>query len=90
MATPTIHRPAADGDYDCVEDEEVVMSPTALRTLRHLEGRHVALALMDGSRLDDCELVSAARRGSATLWLIDGDADRFVPVADVLDVWETA
>jgi hypothetical protein len=69
---------------------EVVMSPSTLRTLRHLEGRHVALALTDGSRLDDCELVSAARRGSGTLWLVDCGDDRFVPVADVIEVWETA
>lgn len=65
------------------------MSPQTLRSLRHLEGRHVAVALCDGSRLDDCELVSAARRGSATLWLVDGDADRFVSVDDVIEVWET-
>jgi hypothetical protein len=66
------------------------MSPHTLRSLRHLEGRHVAVALSDGSRLDDCELVSAARRGSATLWLVDGSDDRFVPVDDVIEVWETA
>ena len=71
-------------------EREVVMSPHSIRTLRHLEGLHVAVALCDGSRLDDCELVSAARRGSATLWLVDGDADRFVPLDDVVEVWETA
>ena len=71
-------------------NEEVVMSPHTLRSLRQLEGRHVAVALTDGSRLDDCELVSAARRGSATLWLLDGGDDRFVPVGDVIEVWETA
>ena len=66
------------------------MSPSTLRSLRHLEGRHVGVALADGSRLDDCELVSAARRGNATLWFVDGGTDRFVAVDDIVDLWETA
>ena len=66
------------------------MSPHALRTLRRLEGRHVCVALTDGTRLPDCELVSAARRGSHTLWVLDAGDDRFVPLEQVVDVSELA
>jgi hypothetical protein len=55
----------------------------------HLEGRRVHLALVDGSRLDDCELVSAGH-GRSTLWLSVNGSDVFVPVAQVTDAWEAA
>lgn len=55
----------------------------------HLEGRHVNVALHDGSRLDDCELVSA-RHGTNTLWLFVNGGDVFVPVSDITDAWEAA
>ena len=55
----------------------------------HLEGRRVSLALTDGERLDDCELVSAGH-GAATLWLFVNGVDVFVSVADVTDAWEAA
>ena len=55
----------------------------------HLEGRRVNLALVDGSRLDDCELVSAGH-GAATLWVFVNGDDLFVPFADVTDAWEAA
>jgi len=55
----------------------------------HLEGRRVSLALIDGSRLDDCELVSAGH-GVATLWLFVNGDDVFVPVEEVTDAWEAA
>ena len=59
------------------------------RLIGHLEGRRVSLALTDGSRLDDCELVSIGH-GAETLWLhVNGD-DVFVPVAEVTDAWEAA
>jgi len=62
------------------------MSPQLLRTMRRMEGHHVSVRLEDGSRLD-CELVSSARRGAATVWLQDarGD-DLFVPVSAIADV----
>ena len=59
------------------------------RLIGHLEGHRVSLALADGSRLDDCELVSAGR-GSATLWLFVNGGDVFVSVAEVTDAWEAA
>jgi len=55
----------------------------------HLEGRRVNLALIDGSRLDDCELVSAGH-GAPTLWLFVNGSDVFVPMAEVIDAWEAA
>lgn len=53
---------------------------------RRLEGHTVSVSLADGSRLDDVALVSA-RRG--TLWVYDGGEDWFVPVDDVVDLWES-
>ncbi len=59
------------------------------RLIGHLEGRRVSLALTDGSRLDDCELVSIGH-GAETLWLYVNGDDVFVPVAEVTDAWEAA
>jgi hypothetical protein len=56
--------------------------------LRSLEGRQVGVALADGSRIDDCQLVSAGRAGVRTLWVFTNGADTFVPHHDVADVWE--
>ena len=58
--------------------------------LKSLEGNSVSLALRDGSRLDDCQLVSAGRSRARTLWLFAAGADTFVPVEDVVDLWEAA
>lgn len=57
-------------------------------SIRNLEGRHVNVDLADGSRLDDCELVSAGRRGVQSLWIVANGADRFVALVDVTDVSE--
>lgn len=54
----------------------------------HLEGRRVSVALADGSRIDDCQLVSAGRHGVQSLWLYANGADAFVPLGDVTDLWE--
>lgn len=54
------------------------------RELRRFEGSTVSLALADGSRLDDVNLVSA--RGM-TLWVFACGEDRFVPVTSVIDAW---
>ena len=55
-----------------------------------LEGHRVSLALVDGSRLDDCELISGGRRGEDRLWLYTNGADTFVFRAEVADLWEVA
>ena len=58
--------------------------------LHLLEGRQVSVALRDGSRIDDCQLVSAPRLRTATVWLFSNGADLFVAADDVVDVWEPA
>jgi hypothetical protein len=55
------------------------------RELRSLEGRLVHLALADGSRIDDASLVSTTTR---TLWVFLNGEDAFIPLEDVIDVWE--
>lgn len=60
------------------------MTEEKRRELHTFEGRSVNLALTDGSRLDDVQLVSA--RG-VTLWVFAAGEDRFVPVAQVVDAW---
>jgi hypothetical protein len=56
--------------------------------LAELEGRQVSVALDDGSRLDDCQLMSAGRKGALSLWLVAGGDDVFVPLTRVIEVWE--
>lgn len=55
---------------------------------KYLEGRRVSVTLTDGSRIDDCELVSAGHHGVQSLWLFTNGADTFVPLVDVTDLWE--
>ena len=62
------------------------MSHHQRRLMRTLEGRSVNLALADGSRIDDATLVSG---GTTNVWIYWNGADAFVPVSDVLDVWES-
>ena len=75
-----------------IQDVELMRKGTAMSAeqhmkLRGLEGRTVHLALVDGSRLDDVALVSARSR---TVWVYTNGQDTFVPIADVVDVWESA
>jgi hypothetical protein len=58
-------------------------------SLRNMEGRRVGVALRDGSRLDDCLLVSAGRGAVDSLWLFDNGADTFARHEDVIDLWPT-
>lgn len=58
--------------------------------LRQWEGRQVSVALADGSRIDDCQLVSAGRSAAATLWLFTNGTDMFVAIDKVTAVWEVA
>jgi len=60
----------------------------ALCAPRSLEGRRVSVALRDGSRIDDCQLVSAGRPGTETVWLFSNGIDVFVPVATIVACWE--
>ena len=60
------------------------------RSLHMLEGRQVSVALRNGCRIDDCQLVSAPRARAGTLWLFSNGDDVFVSETDVIDVWEAA
>jgi len=53
-----------------------------------LEGRRISMSLSDGSRIDDCQLVSGGRSGARTLWVFTNGTDTFVPLYTVVDVWE--
>jgi hypothetical protein len=53
-----------------------------------LEGRQVCVALADGQRIDDCQLVSAGRGRTETLWLFTNGADAFISLGQVVDLWE--
>ena len=59
-------------------------------TLRHLEGRRVALVLDDGSRILDAQLISAGRPGLSSVWVLVDGTDSFIPVLTVTEVWEIA
>jgi hypothetical protein len=69
---------------------DAMVSAGVAEHIRYLEGHHICVALVDGSRLDDCELVSAGRQGVDSLWLFANGADRFVALIDVTDVWESS
>jgi hypothetical protein len=56
--------------------------------LRQLEGHRVNLALADGSRIDDCELVAVDRGRRGHIWVHANGADAFVPLSNVADIWE--
>ena len=58
------------------------------RSFQPYEGRQVCVALRNGSRIDDCQLVSAGRISTETLWLFSNGLDVFVPIRQVLDLWE--
>ncbi len=49
----------------------------------------MSLALHDGSRIDDCQLVSAGRSRLAKVWLFINGHDAFIPRDGIADVWET-
>jgi hypothetical protein len=54
--------------------------------IRALEGRRVSISLADGSRTDDCDLISVGGGRTATLWIVTQDGDSFLPLVDVDDV----
>jgi hypothetical protein len=66
------------------------MAAHQIQRLRALEGRRVGLAVRGGGRIDDGQLVSAGRHGVRTVWVFVDGVDTFVPVDDVIDLWEAA
>jgi hypothetical protein len=65
-----------------------VSSDRVAALTRGLEGHRVSIALADGTRIDDCALISAGRRGDGRLWLYCNGADTFVPLSEITDLWE--
>ena len=61
---------------------------TTTTNLRSYEGEQVNLALRDGTRLDDCNLVSGGRNRLDNLWLFVNGEDVFVARSDVVDLWQ--
>jgi hypothetical protein len=61
-----------------------------IQQLRALEGRRVGIAVRGGARIDECELVSAGRGRARTLWVFADGNDAFVPLDEIVDVWEAA
>lgn len=66
------------------------MSPDQISKLKMLEGRQVGVALTDGTRIDDAKLVSSGRGQVRTLWVFTNGVDAFVPLREVVGVWEAA
>jgi hypothetical protein len=66
------------------------MTRERLGALTALEGRQVSVALRNGSRIDDSQLVSAGRHRARTLWLFTHTGDTFIAAEDVIDVWEAS
>jgi hypothetical protein len=64
------------------------MTKQRVRSLKSMEGRQVSVALLNGDRIDDCQLVSSGRCRLGSLWLFSNGEDVFVPLSEVVDVWE--
>lgn len=63
------------------------MDATQLRACR---GRRLSIVLAGGSRIDDCEVISAGFGSAGTVWVVSGGVDTFVPLGEVLDWSEVA
>ncbi|MDQ1397333.1 MAG: hypothetical protein QOG64_2592 [Acidimicrobiaceae bacterium] len=58
--------------------------------LRLLEGHQVSISLRNGARIDDCKLVSSGGTWVPHLWLYANGGDTFVPLEEIVDLWEVA
>ena len=64
------------------------MAESWFRYLRTLQGRRVSIALADGTRIDDCHLMSAWYPERESVWVFNNGCDTFVPMEMVRNVWE--
>lgn len=64
------------------------MDATTVSQLSELEGRHVSVALKDGTRIDDCQLVALPIRRAKTFWLFTNGQDLVIRADEVVSVWE--
>ena len=65
-----------------------VPAPGQMNRFAHLLGRQVCVALANGSRVDDCLLVSAPNNRAQSVWIYAGGEDHFLPHDAVVDIWE--
>ena len=63
------------------------MNDQRIRNLRCFEGQKASVALRDGTRLDDCSVVSGGRNGLDNVWLFANGKDLFIPRCEIIDVW---
>lgn len=56
--------------------------------LQGLRGRQVGLVLADGTRIDECRLLSAGHPPTNTVWLVSDGADVLVRRDELMAVWE--
>lgn len=54
-----------------------------MANLRAVEGQQVDVMLADGTRLDNCNLVSVGRLWARTVWLSRGETDLFVTPEEI-------
>jgi len=58
-----------------------------LRISDSIDGRQVNVALRDGTRIDDCQLIAIRRGGIDILWLFADGEDHFIACDNVLGLW---
>jgi hypothetical protein len=69
-----------------MQPENVVTGTVA----KQYQGRRVSIALVDGTLMSDCVLVSAGTSRVQTLWMLTGGDDVFIRRADVAEIWLAA
>ena len=62
------------------------MTGHRLPDLMRFEGHRVGIALTDGSRIDDCQLVFAGRD---RVWVFSNGRDKWLNATTVCDFWES-
>jgi hypothetical protein len=58
-------------------------STQLLAELKALEGDRIDVTLRDGSRLEDCQLVSTGRLWNKSIWVLQEDVDLFIRIGDI-------
>lgn len=61
-----------------------------VQKLRSLEGQPVAVLLVDGFHIDDCQLVSVTGGGEGSVSLLDDHVGVLIPLVEVADLMALA
>lgn len=64
------------------------MNRADFTSLKDLEGRRVSVALVDGSRIDDCCVLVVLPGARGRLWVHSNGRDVLLLAARVREVWE--